>query len=594
MNKIIVSTLSLALLSACGGGGKGDKDPVTPVATGVISGISGLGYKTFLADNTEKNSGVINADNEFIFEDQAAKTITLYLGGAEIATATANSTMSLMDFFPDLPTSEKAFRTSLRKPEFTQELLQSSSRAQGIVNSQGSTNALYKASNIMRLLVALDNDNNPDNGLDLLTNDWQTQLTNESGETLNFTDNMFNFESSQAMLAFQEKYDVSISMDPATPLATLYELTNTLLLAHRRNGYTTPTITPRSTVTYEYDAQQRLTKETIVGNGTTVKTYSYDDNGNINTNARSTFDGNNVLTSSTEETYKYNSFGKKIRVTEDRNTDPSNSEFTRVVTEYSYLNDRVYMTKQYTKQDDTGDNSFEWFSTRSYAFNENNQKISETHEDVDQNGDRLELNYIYSYEYNGNNKISQQIFKHDYSGDTPIIDTAAFAYATNSITRTEQSGNYTEVITETFNDAGQILTKTRSEKTNDYLNGQGDITYTYDDSGRLTSCTTQKDTNGDASIDFALRIINSYNDSGLASITRESDYDNDGIFDADSERSANYGDNGELMNEDVYSRYFSYDAEAISEGVRYLIHEYLFVDRDILYTKNSNVCYLDV
>lgn len=589
INKLLISSLSLALLSACGGEGNTNNG-----TTGVIGGISGLGYKIFSADNTEEDSGVINASNEFLFNNNETKTIKLYLGGAEIASASASTSMTLMEFFPNLPTSEKGFRTSLRNPEFSQERLQSSSRAQGIVNSQGSNNELYKASNIMRLLVALDSDNNPDNGLDLLTNDWHTKLINESDETLNFTGNMFNFENSQAMLAFQEKYEVSISMDPATPLATLYELTNTPLLAHRRNGYTTPTITPKSTVTYEYDAQQRLSKETILSNGTSVKTYSYDDNGNIETKVSNTFDGNNVLTSNIEETYEYNSFGKKILATEDRDMDPSNAEFSQRVDEYSYLNDRVYLTKKLTKSDETGDGSFEWFSAKSYVFNDNNQQISETHEDVDQNGDRLELNYLYSYEYNENNKISQQIFKHDYSGDTPIIDTAAFAYATNSITRTEQSGTYTEVITETFNDAGQILTKTRSEKTNDYLNGQGDITYTYDDSGRLTSCTTQKDTNGDTSIDFALRIINSYNDSGLASITRESDYDNDGNFDTDSERFAEYGDNGELMIEEVYSRYFSYDDEAISEGVRYLIHEYLFIDRDILYTKNSNVCYLDV
>ncbi|MGR6871757.1 hypothetical protein ACU6U9_05480 [Pseudomonas sp. HK3] len=595
LNKILVSTLSLALLSACGGGGDGnEKDNKNTITTGVISGISGLGYKTFLADNTEKNSGVINANNEFIFEDKDAKTIKLYLGSAEIASATASSTMSLMDFFPNLPMTEKAFRTSLRNPGFTRDRLQSASRALGPTFSQNIDSDLYKASNIMRLLVALDGDQDSKNGLDLLTNDWQKKLIDETETTLNIAADMFDFENSQAMLAFQEKYNVSISMDPATPLATLFELTNTPLLAHRRNGYSTPS----TSAIYEYDAQQHLEKETRTNtsNYRDTYTYTYNDNGKIIKDIYNFhIDSKDILINYTNTAYTYNNFGKKMLDTRDQDRNLSDEIFTRNITEYKYLNDRVYLTKRLTKRDTTGNNSFGSFSSVSYERNSSNQLSSEKAEAVDQNGDSLRTYYKYAYKYNKNNKISQQVYTSKYTGDSAGSEEIThFVYDTNSITATKIDEYYTEVIKETFNDAGQIITKTRIEKNNDILKKQGNVTYDYDDSNRLTSCTKELDTDGDNNPNKSSRIVFSYNDSGITSISYEYDNDFDGTFVISSYAKATYGDHGELQTETGNSRMFSYDAESIADGVRYLIHEYLFLDSKVLYKKNEYICFLDV
>ncbi|NVK37530.1 MAG: hypothetical protein HWE18_06370, partial [Gammaproteobacteria bacterium] len=110
MKRLLLSAISVAALTACGGGSGGSSS-----TTGQISGITGLGYKT------ASQSGVINQNNEFNFKD--GETITLFLGGAELASAPVQHSMTLMNFFPTLPSDAAGLRQALRLPEYARETL---------------------------------------------------------------------------------------------------------------------------------------------------------------------------------------------------------------------------------------------------------------------------------------------------------------------------------------------------------------------------------------------------------------------------------------------------------------------------------------
>lgn len=611
MKKILTTTLSLLVLSACGGsgGGKGGDKEVNTIKTGQVEGISGLGYKTFNTEKTETRSGVINTHSEFSFEE--GETITLYLGGAEIGSTQASTTLNLFDFFPNLPTDAAELRKALRLPEFTTERLQAVPR--GIYFSQMTGNSVYRASNIMHLLLALDNDKDSSNGLDLLTGDWHTKLANESDSSLDLNSNMFEFTEAAAMTLFQHTYGKSLNMDISEPLATLYDFAQVTIQVQRRESYTTPNLQPPTSSNYEYDTKQRVVKETQTtsydyqANNSNppkirVLTFEYDASGNlIKDFNESDTNSDGALESFSRRTYTYNDFGKVLTQTYDYDHSAEDSDFRRQVFASNYDNNRVLRLNTSTKQDDTGDGIFDSFDKQTYTYYDNGLLKLIQNKDVDSAGETITVSNGYEYIYNDQGQVTGYHYIKSYDGETPsLIDAYDFTYEGNTVTSTlnyAQSGDtsYKDIFTETFDDNGLLTNKTKAEYINNALDAYGEVTYTFDDKQRLTQCHFQVDNTGDEQFNYATKFNIQYNANGINGISWLNDYDNDGVFTPDTEEyEAIYGDQAQVISENYNSRSFTYSTNTSNEGVRYLIHEYLYLDRDMLIRQRNNKCYLDV
>lgn len=591
MKHLIISTMAIAALTACGGGSSSSGNS----NAGQISGITGLGYQT------ASKSGVINQNNEFDFVD--GETITLFLGGAELASATASKNMNLFDFFPNLPQDAAGLRQALRLPEYSKERLQAAIAGQNTPSSS----ELYTASNIMRLLIALDDDGDTANGLNLLSGNWHSKLANETASSLNLESNMFDFADSYAMDHFQEQYEVSINMDVSEPLATLYDMAQVTIQAKRITGHTTPQLSPSETGSYEYNSKQRLITLTTVNSSTPsttiTKTYAYDAKGNLlkdYSEADTNSDG--TLESYNRRDYTYNDFGQTLTQTYDYDQNAGNADFRRTVYENTYENNRVLRGSTNEKEDSTGDGTFDFFAKTTYSYNADNLKTSYQYEDVDESGNRISISSRRVYTYNDQGQLTREDHEKSFAGDTAqSIDRSEFTRDGNTVTKTLNyislnapmgSSTYKDVFVETFNDAGNITKKTKAEYVNNVLDAYAEVSYSYDNQSRITECLYDYDTSGDEQFNYAKKYLRGFDANGITSTAYKVDYDNDGVFADDETYAATYGSNAELLTEGSDYREFTYSDESTNDGVRYLVHEYLDITREIFQSNFSN-CYLD-
>jgi hypothetical protein len=615
MKRILISSLSILMLSACGGGGgnsSGGNGDGNTTLTGQVSGISGLSFKTINTDDIETRSGVINQNNEFEYED--GETITLYLGGAELASATASTNMNLFDFFPNLPDDAATLRKQLRQPFYSRERLQAVPR--GSYYTKNQSTPLDRASNIMRLLLALDEDQDSTNGIDLLTDDWITKLANESDVSLNLDANMFEFSDSQAMLAFQHTYSLSINMDISEPLATLYDMAQVTIPTQRREGYNSQGLTPPNSGTYEYDDQQRIIKEVkttsyeYLQDGTPpnhrIYTYEYDAKGNLLKDFyEADVNDNQIINSYNRKTYTYNDFGKVESLIYDYDQDTDSNAFRRTVSNNFYENDAVLLKSSTQKTDNTGDNTYDIFYETKYEYDNNHVVESIQDNKLDASGELLSISSRTSYSYNEDYQITQYNYEKSFSGETAsATDRYDFTYDGNTVTSTINyitlnaplsSPSNKGVFTETFDEDGLVTKRTKAVYVNNALDGSGEVSYSYDANNRITQCQFQFDNTGDEQFNYAQKYDYAYDDNGITSIGSQHDYDGDGVFTVDSESyTAQYGDNSQVLNETTDSLVFNYSTDTINDGVRYLIHEFLYLDRDILIRHNDAKCFLNL
>lgn len=146
MNKLYFSVLAIAIsVAGCGGGGKKNAGP--KIFSGVFkdSNVQGVDY----VSGGQKN--ITGANGEFKYEENS--NITFSVGGVKLGTAKAKSVMTPKDLVSG-----------------------------GDVNTP-------KVLNLVRFLMMLDKDNNPDNGIVISP---KVQQKAKSWEALDFSDDKFN------------------------------------------------------------------------------------------------------------------------------------------------------------------------------------------------------------------------------------------------------------------------------------------------------------------------------------------------------------------------------------------------------------------
>ncbi len=174
----------ILLSSGCGGG----KDAAPAETTGILhSQIRGVSYRT------PSHSGQTDANGAFTC--LVGETVAFSIGGIELGSATASSKISLFTLAGMTPpTSELALRRELWR-------------------MQSTTTPLSRVTNMAMLLLALDADGNPDNGVDVSAD--AGVLANSQ---LDFDVRFFEFPENLARLA----PDLNRNIPAAAPLKWLY------------------------------------------------------------------------------------------------------------------------------------------------------------------------------------------------------------------------------------------------------------------------------------------------------------------------------------------------------------------------------------
>jgi hypothetical protein len=165
----IIASAAVSLLAGCGGNGKQDAAPAE--SSGVLqTRIQGVNYRT------PTRSGKTDANGNFKY--LPGETVTFSVGGIELGSAPGSSNISLFTLAGMTPpTSELGLRRDLDRMRYT-------------------VTPLSTAANRALLLLALDGDGNPGNGIDVST--FESALASAN---LSFDARTYEFAGKMSRLA---------------------------------------------------------------------------------------------------------------------------------------------------------------------------------------------------------------------------------------------------------------------------------------------------------------------------------------------------------------------------------------------------------
>jgi len=576
--KLLTLSLISCALAACSGGSDGGSSK-----PGIkVNGISGINYQI------GERSGVVTDGQAIPYS--AGEQISFKLGELTLATVTAKDSITLADFFPALPTTAAEFRTQLRMGYDQSEKLLS--LPNGLKEySYGATPVLHRTSNLMQLLLAMDNDRNPDNGLDLASGNWASKLSGFNEDTLPLNIDLREFAKHYRTRAFSQVQTLLLAMDISAPLSTLYQVAGITIAAKAVTGYTQPNVTPGTVGEFVFNDNMQLESEKKITSNTVTTSYTYDSNGNITREFIETdLSNNGSIDSSREYSRTYSDFGASL--TYDRKDRDLNGDLTRHDrTESVALDNKRQVARSVsTNQLDNTAN----YDVYLYEFNSDGLQTQQNYEEYDSSDTLLrELNQRnYSY---ADGKLSQAV-SNSYSGSSfSSSTTQSYTYGDNTITVEGVYRNASnEVLGESYryveNFSAGRLTKA------DYTMFSGDIgstvnetktiQYAYDDQGRLTSCTWYENDNPAP----YQRNRFEYGPYGMTKKVVQETYNLENqSFQSGSEKAFTYGDSGELLTEPTNNNSFSYSSENVVNGVAYLIHEMKLLDQKS--NRKNDSCY---
>ena len=295
--KLISSIITTLALTGCGGGSDSSSNsPAPEIKTGIFtdSPVKGLYYET------KTQSGLTNESGEFKYIE--GETITFKLGGSVLGISKAQETIT--------PFTISGVKALIKQREITNSFLSLT------------PNSYEKAINIATLLQGLDKDGNHDNGIDL--GDAHTDLSNltipllvkasgfeNNAQYLQARDTMQTLHTMRFIDAAKNMYDsIGITIESNLTAKQTNSLNNTFF----------------ESIEFEYDNEGRVSTINYDhdndGTSDTSQTFTYDQNGRLQTiyNSESdttqtlSYDTNNKLlsrstvignTSSTDESFEY-------------------------------------------------------------------------------------------------------------------------------------------------------------------------------------------------------------------------------------------------------------------------------------------------
>ncbi|KZZ36664.1 MULTISPECIES: hypothetical protein [unclassified Oleiphilus] len=459
LNRFIYAACLPILLSACDGGSKQSSTEPADIRTGsfIDSPVSGLYYET------ETQSGMTNERGEFSYSD--GEQVKFSIGGIYLGTSEAQELITPFDLSGSAPlNSEKSIITSLQSTDIS---------------------SFDRVINIATLLQALDQDGEPENGIDLGNAHTELELStiNFYVKASQFTEQVdfkgvlsqLNIEShrtfTQAAQHLYENLDISIESNLNSAVLSnegnldktlvQYSYSQERLLTSQETDFNNDG-TVDKTIHYSYDSQNRLT-QTSDSASNTVETISYDDDGNIlSKEIDRPEDELDILQSYTYQDsllskletdlgndgtidilaeYQYDTEGNVILYTVSRNSELASS------VSYTYSGNRLRSQSEDSDNDGEANSSISYnydlngniLSQHNIRSNQENTQTSISRFSYDSNNrpNRYERDdnqdgtpeYIESYQYNNLNKRTE--YKKDLDGDRVWDFVAQYDYDIN-------------------------------------------------------------------------------------------------------------------------------------------------------------------
>ena len=562
INKTLALTLLTTSITACGGGGSSADGGTPDAQQGILAGLVGVKY------TTETQSGVIGTAGEFQY--LVDESLTLSIGNTALGQLPAAANVSLSGLFTDLPDTAKSIRTALRMPEYTRMGIKTT---HGARVTQGSYNALHKASNLMQLLLALDNNHDASDGIDITGNTAAV-----SDLSINFDASLFEFANSTPLKVFQHTSNISLGMEVSKPLSEVYKLMDITLSAPRRTAHVGA---DNRDQTYTYNSLGQLTQQEEQQSSDSISrySYSYDETSALQLSKEYTSEpfGDTSREAYKENTiYSYNNFGlqktktKEIFVYGDTSTVES-----RRLTSKSYLDNKVFIAINRNQEDDNADGTSNYSASIRNEYNDSWKiTVDKTYSAATPEEEIFEYGSTYSYSDDGTLKESLYENTNSNSANQTIYSEIKTAQkierSLKSISSRVGDEDTKKNITEVFSINGQLLSKqTRYLDANDNITRETNITYGYDTNGRVDSCQYDQGSQGTS---ITKRNF-TYSDAGLESYITSNYSDGEDTAYSVETNSMSYGNNGEILT-DKDGNTYRY-GEPVANAISYLVNEYM-------------------
>jgi len=575
----ILCPLLVLLLTACGGGGSGGSETSGDASPQEFTGVFIDGPVEGLRFDTASQSGLTNSNGEFTYI--AGETVTFSIGGIVLGSALATSSLTPFDLFDmDPPSTEGELRAEL--------------------SNYDNVTDFHRVANMAMLLVSLDNDGDPDNGLDL--SGWDVTLAKAS---LSFDAKLFDFDH-EFFDVFTSEYDVNKDVIITEPLVYLYESLGIEILVSALST---------KTVDDNHDGVVESVESRSYAAGLLLEVANdKDDDGIADYQYISTYD----------------SAGYRIS-SHRRNDDDDDGTADRITAEYHTYDESGNTLTYLSERDTDGDGIVDTSGFNIYEYDDNNNPLSGLSEgDADNDGvvdSNVSINYIYDdvgnklnflteadtnadglvdviirqyYKYDDLGNELQNVKEVDSNGDGVVNSSAVYRYSY------DDNGNQTSYFLETdigddgvvdssagsvytYDDTGNILSRVR--EADDDGDGIADRTsmsiHSYDENGNELDNIYAFDDDADGVIDRNFTSVYTYDSRGnILTYIYERDTDADGVVDAKNSETCTYDDNNNKLTclyerDDILAdglvdeiRFTEYSYTMLSDGLKYLIYDY--------------------
>lgn len=530
--KPAMSAVAILLLAGCGGGGGGDNPPQETVSSGTFQGgsVIGLQYRTPTRQGATDSSGT--------FRYLTGETVTFSIGAVELGSVPGASTVTLFTLVGVTPpTTELELRRELKR----------------------ATNAVtpfVRATNMARLLLVLDVDNNASNGVDLRGRDGAL-----ANITVNFNSPVRPFAARVGALVPNLPQNIPLW----APVVHLYSSLNIGVPAHAtvRTQSTGGTLAPG-----------------VVG----VSTATYGSNGLLQTK-NADADGNGIVESESLRTY--DSVGRALSTNDLRRDflllayrQISNTTYdalgnavgnlyaldfgddgaidTRIVLDSSFDSFGRLLT---AVQVNDGSNGIDYRSTQTFTYNARGIPVTSLNL-IDSAGDggideRIQENFT----YDAQDRLTSHLREEDSDADgvvdsrqTLTVTWSADGREVTQVNALDQDADgmtdYSALTTWSYDAAARLSSVFRETD----VDGDGTAdsrertTMTHDAEGREIRNVQSHDFDGDGVDNETLVLSREYDANGnQTAFIQESDYDVDGVPDVRFATLSTFGGNGEPL-----------------------------------------------
>lgn len=534
----LLAVLPVAVLAACGGGGDSDRGPAEASGALMAGGVQGVHYSTPTRSGTTDSAGT--------FKYLPGETVTFSIGAIELGSAPGSSAITVFTLAGSTPpTTELALRRELDR-------------------ARRNATPFVRAMNIQWLLLGLDADHDPSNGLDV--RGAEALL---AGATIDLGQTLYPFGSRLRKLA----PGLTINIPPWRAVAQAYRSTGITVPVHARTANRTtpsgyPVVTTNFT-TYATDGTRAI-NGTDVGDDGIVEfslAWTYDSLGRVKTQTSRSDPSLTLFPVSQDVATEYDTKGATTDVT--ANVDNFSDGQLDFVYRLAYQNDTYGFPLIESMHQFAGDGVTLLARSEYHSTYDARHNLTSAVQDSDNNGDGvIDSTWTHTGTFDAQDQFLGSVRETDLQGDGVVdqryVDTVEYGAAARTVVEISETDSNADGVIEArytrtshYDAEGWVVSQDYED---DYdLDGVADYRshqeQRYDSDHRLVETEGVSDYDGDGVNENRARRIISYDPVGnIVSTTLTYDFEDDGEIDYEATDEHEYGTSGELLSSSSYAQ----------------------------------------